>query len=125
MVASRAPVYVTQNGRVAAVLLSRDAYEGFLHGLAVETSATRGAADPSAPGETGSRTPAVVGGAEEGESPGRGVTLRNSSDSRSWLVETRFGRVDAETADFLAAEGYGLEPAANEGGAAANGARRR
>ena len=96
MVASGAPVYVTQNGRAAAVLLARDTYEGLLHRLEVQGSTNPGDVDPPAGRDTG--TP-----------------LRRWNGDRPELVATRFGRVDSATAEFLAAEGFGDEPAAEDG----------
>lgn len=96
MGASGTPVYVTQNGRLAAVLLAREAYESLLHRLAVQGSNNPGDVDPPAGRDTG--TP-----------------LRRWNGDRPELVATRFGRVDSATAEFLAAEGFGDEPAAEDG----------
>ncbi len=112
MVASDTPVFVTQNGRVAAVLLARDAYEGLLRRASVQEEAE-------------STSPAILAGFEERGSPGSvasrsGVSggrrpLRGSSGSRRQLVESRFGLVDPETAAFLEEAGYGAESAPVDG----------
>ena len=116
MVASGAPVYVTQNGRAAAVLLARDAYEGLLYRLAVRASATPGVVDLSMAGEAQNPGPAVVAGAEGRATAGSvhservpsesgtswsGGPFRGSSGNGWQLVESRYGLVDPETADFL------------------------
>jgi prevent-host-death family protein len=81
-VASGAPVFVTQHSRVTAVVLSRDRYERLLHRSALveqETAAEGADPLPAAKAET---RPATA------------------------LVETLFGLVDSETADFLEIESY-------------------
>ena len=83
-VASGAPVFVTQNGRVTAVLLSRDRYDGLLHRSALVEVETAGSADT---------LPATDAEARPG----------------SALVETMFGFVEPETGDFLTLEGFGVE----------------
>jgi len=80
-VAGGAPVFVTQHGRVTAVLLSRDRYERLLQRSAVVEPQTAGGADPLPAAEAAAR-PATA------------------------LVETLFGLVEPETADFLKIEGF-------------------
>jgi PHD/YefM family antitoxin component YafN of YafNO toxin-antitoxin module len=80
-IASGAPVFVTQCGRVTAVLLTRDRYERFLQRSALVEPETAGGADP---------VPAA-------EAEGCPSTA---------LVETLFGLVEPETADFLKTEGF-------------------
>ncbi len=81
-VASGAPVFVTQHGRVTAVLLSRDRYEHLRHRAALaEPETAAGGADRLPSADAGPR-PATA------------------------LVETRFGLVEPETADFLKSEGF-------------------
>ena len=80
-VASGAPVFVTQHGRVTAVLLSRDRYERLLHRSALVEPETTGGADPLPAAEAEAR-PATA------------------------LVETLFGLVDPATASFLEFEGF-------------------
>jgi prevent-host-death family protein len=81
-VASGAPVFVTQHGRVTAVLLSRERYEALRQRSAL--------AEP----ET------AMGGADC--LPATDVVTRPATA----LVETRFGLVEPETADFLKSEGF-------------------
>jgi prevent-host-death family protein len=83
-VASGAPVFVTQHGRVTAVVLSRDRYDGLLHRSALVKLKNAEGADPLPAAEAGTR-PATA------------------------LVETMFGFVEPETADFLTLEGFGVE----------------
>ena len=83
-VVSGAPVFVTQHGRVTAVLLSRDRYEGLLHRSALMEPETAGGADPLPAAEAEARPETA-------------------------LIETRFGLVNPATADFLAIEGFGGE----------------
>ena len=79
--ASGAPVFVTQHGRVTAVLLSRDRYERLRQRSALVEPETEGGADPLPAAEAEAR-PATA------------------------LVETLFGLVDPATADFLEIEGF-------------------
>ena len=130
-VASGKPVYVTQHGRLTAVLVSRNAYEGLLHRLAVLTSVSGGGVVSAAAAEAEAGESMECGGALLGRSGQRGAKIRAAIADRedllgpvgrpSELVETRFGLVDPETADFLAVEGFGGEPAEGGGGAAEGG----
>jgi len=95
-VASGRPVYVTQHGRLTAVLVSRSAYEGLLHRLAVLTSVPSG-------GVVSAAAPEAEAIADREDIPG-------SVGRPSELAETRFGLVDPETADFLTVEGFGCWP---------------
>jgi prevent-host-death family protein len=127
-VASGRPVYVTQHGRLTAVLVSRTAYEGLLHRLAVLTSVPGGGGVPATTAEA---VPDECVGSDRAlpeRGPRRGAESRAAIADRKALlgplgrpsesVETRFGLVDFETADFLAVEGFGGGPA--EGGAIAH-----
>jgi len=97
-VASGAPVFVTQQGRVTAVVLSRDRYDGLLHRAALAGLKTAGAADPLPAADAAARQASALV-----ETPiGR-------ADTPFRLVETRFGLVDPATADFLEVEGFGVE----------------
>jgi len=120
MIASGTPVYVTQNGRAAAVLLPRVEYEGLLHRLAIHASAASRAVDPSTPAEAQNPGPAVSASAEGRATARSGGPYRGSSGNRWQLVESRYGLVDPETADFLEAEGFGIESAPVDGGAIAD-----
>ena len=81
-VSSGAPVFVTQHGRVTAVLLSRERYEHLRQRSALaEPETAAGGADLLPATDVGAR-PATA------------------------LVETRFGLVEPETADFLKSEGF-------------------
>ena len=93
-VASGAPVFVTQHSSVTAVVLSRRRYEHLLHRLAFMESRT---AAESAPGAQG-----VEGAQGADPLPAVKAATRGSSE----LVETVFGLVDPDTADFLRVEGY-------------------
>jgi len=78
------PVFVTQNGHVTAVLLSRERYERLLH-------------------------PAMSGSEPEGEAGsvlGPGAIPPRPGAKRFVLVQTPFGLCDPETAAFLAEEGF-------------------
>ena len=97
-VASGAPVFVTQQGRVTAVVLSRDRYEGLLHRAALAELRTAGAADP---------LPAADAAARQASASVE--TPIGRADTPFRLVETRFGLVDPATADFLEVEGFGVE----------------
>jgi len=117
MVASGTPVYVTQNGRAAAVLLARVEYEGLSHRVAIHASAASGTVDPSTPEKSGNHRPAAATGADwrglaGSAASGSRVPPRGSSGIGWQLVESRYGLVYPDTADFLEAEGFGLEPAA-------------
>jgi len=97
-IASGAPVFVTQHGHVTAVVLSRDRYEGLLHRAALAGLKTAGGADPL-----------PAGGAEARQASALVETPIGRADTPFRLVETRFGRVDPATADFLEVEGFGVE----------------
>ena len=81
-VASGAPVFVTQHGRVTAVLLSRDRYEHLRQRSALAEPETAAGGADRLPGTDAHTRPATA------------------------LVETRFGRVEPETADFLKSAGF-------------------
>ena len=81
-VASGAPIFVTQHGRVTAVVLSRDQYERLRQ------------RSPLAGPET------AAGGAELLPATDAGARPATA------LVETRFGLVEPETAAFLKSEGF-------------------
>ena len=83
-VASGAPVFVTQHGRVTAVVLTRERYDGLLHRSALLELKNAGGADPL-PAAAAVARPATA------------------------LVETIFGFVEPETGDFLTLEGFGVE----------------
>ncbi len=92
-VASGTPVYVTQHGRVTAVLLPEQSYQGLLHRVAVLEAAGRQHADA----------------ADEVRAPVAGRRrLHEPIGYSSALVRTRFGLTDPETAAFLIEEGYGV-----------------
>jgi len=93
-VASGAPVFVTQHSSVTAVVLSRHRYEHLLHRLAFMESRT---AALSAPGEQGAEGAQGADPLPAAKAATRGATV---------LVETQFGLVDPDTADFLRVEGY-------------------
>ena len=81
-VASGAPVFVTQHGRVTAVLLSRDRYEHLRQRSALAEPETAAGGTDRLPGTDAHTRPATA------------------------LVETRFGPVEPETADFLKSAGF-------------------
>ena len=89
-VASGAPVFVTQHGRVTAVLLSRERYECLLQRAAFVEPETAGGGDP---------LPAT-------DAEARSATARAEARPATALVETQFGLVDPATADFLKIEGF-------------------
>ena len=109
------------------MLVSRTAYEGLLHRLAVLTSVPGGGAVPATTAEV---VPGECVGSDDAlpeRGPRRGAESRAALADREALlgplgrpsesVETQFGLVDFETADFLAVEGFG-------GGSAEGGAGR-
>ena len=81
-VVSGAPVFVTQHGRVTAVVLSRDRYERLRQ-------------------RSGLAEPETAAG-EADYLPATDVVTQPATA----LVETRFGLVEPETADFLKSEGF-------------------
>lgn len=95
-VASGSPVFVTQHGHVAAVVLPRARYDSLMHRAALHETAV----------ETGGAPPSSHGAATR---PDRApLAARPDFEGTEFeLVETRFGPADPETADFLAAEGFG------------------
>ena len=117
------------------MLIARVEYEGLLHRLAIRASAASRAVDPSLPEEARNRGPAVGAGAEERGSAGSAAaesgaavraasassaTFRGSRGNRWQLVESRYGLVDPDTADFLEAEGFGVGSVPMDGGVAAD-----
>jgi prevent-host-death family protein len=89
-VAGGAPVFVTQCGRVTAVLLSRDRYERLLQRTALVEPETAGGADPVPVADAAARP----------------ATAEAAAQPATALVETLFGLVEPETADFLKTEGF-------------------
>jgi prevent-host-death family protein len=89
-VASGAPVFVTQHGCVTAVILSRDRYDHLLRRAALVEPETAGGGDPLPAADAEAR-PRMA------NAKARPATV---------LVETVFGLVEPETADFLKTEGF-------------------
>ena len=98
-VAGGAPVFVTQCGRVTAVLLSRDRYERLLQRSALVEPETAGGAD-HVPAADAAARPATA------EAAARPATAKAAARPATALVETLFGLVEAETADFLKTQGF-------------------
>ena len=95
--AAGAPVFITQGGYVTAAVLSRGRYDDLVHRSALLEAAQ--AKDTS--GATLDR--AAIEDAEA-------ELVRIEWMRRAGRAETRFGLTDVETAAFLEAEGFGLEP---------------
>jgi prevent-host-death family protein len=110
-VAGGAPVFVTQHGRVTAVLLSRDRYDGLLRGPALGEPEAARAADPlpAAGAEARPESAPSVAAAASATAAAASATASVSAAESPRLVETLFGPVDPETADFLASEGFGVK----------------
>ncbi len=127
---SGAPAYVTQHGRFTAVLVSRHAYQNLLHRLAVLRSAAAADVAPVADVAPATTAKAQAGDLRESDAPGlvgserrvarngAAVTKRETlAGSIGWPAEavaTRFGMTDAETAAFLAIEGFGVGTGSDE-----------
>ena len=75
---------------MTAVLLSRDRYERLLQRSALVEPETAGGADP---------VPAA-------EAAARPATVEAAAQPATALVDTLFGLVEPETADFLKTEGF-------------------
>ena len=107
-VASGRPAYITQGGYVTAVVLSRERYRDLLHRSELLAAATARVVD--------SAQQSVASVEEAAGNLDRAAVQRAEDDlvaaarrRHAGLVETRYGIVSAETADFLEAEGFGLE----------------
>lgn len=119
-VVSGGPVYVTQHGRATAVLLTRAEYERLLRRREVPELKGAGGAGLAAAGEA-TRDEVLERAAQEYATAERPV-VAGSGARQVAVVATRFGVVDPETADFLAAEGFaGGPPGAGRASRPANG----
>ena len=95
--AAGAPVFITQGGYVTAVVLSRGRYDDLVHRSAL-LEAARAKENGGAALDR-----AAIEHAEAEQA-------RIERMRRGGLAQTRFGLTDVETAAFLEAEGFGLEP---------------
>ncbi|HET6475369.1 MAG TPA: hypothetical protein VFH93_04735 [Thermoleophilia bacterium] len=106
-VASGTPAYITQCGYVTAVVLSRERYRELLYRSDLLAAATARVVES---------TQQRAGSVEEAASALDHAAVERAREDlaaaarrrREGLVDTRYGVIDAETADFLEAEGFAV-----------------
>jgi hypothetical protein len=112
----------TQCGHVTAVVLSRERYRDLLHRLELLAAASARVLD-SAQRLPGSVDEAAARLDRAAVDRARDDLVSAARRRRQGLVETRFGVIDAETADLLEAEGSGSIGGAIPGRRSAGGAQ--